>query len=307
MSDIILQTRNISKRYGQSFAVHKANITVRKGEIYGLIGKNGAGKTTLLKIITGLTIPNAGEMELNFETSKKGIEAARSRTGCMIENPHFFPYLSASRNLEYFRLQRGIAEKDCIERALDIVGLSDTGNKKFKNFSLGMKQRLGLALAIMGNPDILILDEPINGLDPMGIAEFREIVKKLNKDYDTTVLISSHILGELSQIATKYGFIKDGKIIEEVTEKELSEKCRLCVSFKVSDTGKASTILENKLDCTEYEVLNNNEVRIFKYIDSPETINEAFVLNGIKVSSIGLIGTSLENYFIDLIGDDKNA
>lgn len=307
MSDIVIQTRNVSKKYGASFAVNKANITIKKGEIYGLIGKNGAGKTTLLRMISGLTLQDEGEIELLSESSNKGLNKARSRTGSMIESPNFFPYLSAAKNLEYYRIQRGIAEKDCISKALETVGLSEIGNKKYKNFSLGMKQRLGLALSVLGSPDILILDEPINGLDPMGIAEFREIIKKVNKEYSTTVLISSHILGELSQIATIYGFIKDGKIIEEISAKDLSEKCRLCVSVKVNDSTKAAVVIENKLKCTEYEVLNNNEIRIFNFIDTPEIITEALVLNGINVSSIYLVGTSLEKYFIDLIGDDKNA
>lgn len=307
MSDIVIQTKNITKQYGKNTVVDKVNITVKKGEIYGLVGRNGAGKTTLLRMICGLTLPKSGEIEILSHTSEKGLNEARSRTGCMIETPDFYPYLSARKNLEYYRIQRGIPGKKCVEEVLDVVGLSSTDNKKYKGFSLGMKQRMGLALALLGNPDILVLDEPINGLDPMGIAEFREIIKNINEKYNATVLISSHILGELSQIATTYGFINQGKLIEQISAKELNNKCRLCVSVKVNDASKAAAILENKLKCTEYEVLNNNEIRVFKFIENPEIITEAFVLNGVKVASIYPVGASLEKYFIDLVGDDRIA
>ena len=180
MSDNILKTRNITKKYGKFTAVNDMDIEVKQGEIYGLVGKNGAGKTTLLKMVSGLSLPSSGTLELFGQTSEKDLNRVRSRTGCIIETPSFLPYLSAEKNLEYYRLQRGIVNPRCIRDSLEFVGLADTGKKKFKNFSLGMKQRLGLALAIMSGPDFLILDEPINGLDPMGIAEFREMILKLN-------------------------------------------------------------------------------------------------------------------------------
>lgn len=307
MSDIVLRTRNISKRYGSNFAVDHVDIEIKQGDIFGLIGKNGAGKTTLLRLISGLTIEDSGELEFFSQTSEKGLGKVRSRTGCIIETPSFLPYLPARKNLEYYRIQRGIAGKECVDEALELVGLKDAGNKKFKNFSLGMKQRLGLAFAIMGSPDFLILDEPINGLDPTGIVEFREILKSLNREKHTTILISSHLLGELSQLATTYGFIHNGKLIEQISAKGLEEKCRHCLSVKVSDTGKAAVVLEKKLDCTDYEVLNNNEIRIYKYIDNPEVVTQAFVTNGIMVSSLSQIGANLENYFIDLVGGNHNA
>ncbi len=307
MSNLVVKTKDITKIYGKIKVVNNVNITVKQGEIYGLVGKNGAGKTTLLKMISGLTMQTSGELELFSTGSKKDLEKARSRSGCVIETPSFFPYLSAKKNLEYYRIQRGIPEEKCVDEALELVGLSKVGNKKFKSFSLGMKQRLGLALAIMGNPDFLILDEPINGLDPMGIVEFRELLKKLNREKNITILISSHILGELAQLATTYGFINNGILVEEITAKEIEEKCRQCITVKVSDTKKACTILEEKLKCNEYEVLNNMEIRIFKYIDAPEKINEELVLAGIKVSTLNITGSNLENYFIDLIGGRANA
>jgi ABC-2 type transport system ATP-binding protein len=260
-----------------------------------------------MRMVSGLAFKSSGGFELFSEASGQGLNKARLRTGSMIETPGLFSFLSARKNLEYYRIQRGIPEKDCIDKVLSIVGLNDTGSKKFKNFSMGMKQRLGLALAIMGNPDFLILDEPINGLDPTGIVEFREILKKLNREMGVTILISSHILGELSQIATTYGFIDKGKLLEQISAKELAEKCRNCLSVKVSDAAKAAVILEKKLDCTDYEVLNGSEIRIYKYLDTPEVINQAFVSNGVMVSALNVIGANLENYFINLIGGNHNA
>lgn len=307
MSEFVLRTHNLSKIYGGYPAVNKVNIEIKRGDIYGLIGKNGAGKTTFLKMISGLSLKSSGEFELFTETSEGGLDRARARTGCMIETPAFFSFLSARKNLEYYRIQMGIPEKECVDRALSLVNLNNTGSKKFKNFSLGMKQRLGLALSIMRNPDFLILDEPINGLDPTGIVEFREILKNLNREMKVTILISSHILGELSQTATVYGFIDNGRLIEQISGKELSDKCRRFISVKVNDANKAAVILEKSLECSDYEVLNGNEIRIFKYIDAPEIINEALVKNGVMVSSLNQVGANLENYFIELLGGNHNA
>ena len=307
MTDIVLQTNNLTKKYGQFTAVGNLSFSLHEGDVYGLVGKNGAGKTTLLKMICGLTVPTSGKEELFGQTSEKGLNKARSRTGCMIEAPSFFPYLSAEQNLEYYRIQRGVPGRECIENSLEFVGLKDMGKKKFSNFSMGMKQRLGLALAIMTKPDLLILDEPINGLDPMGIAEFREIILKLNREQNTTVLISSHILGELSQIATAYGFINNGSLIEQVSEKELAEKCSRRLAVKVDDTAKAAMILEKNLSCTDYEVVGEGKINIGQYLDTPEVVNKAFFQNGVTVYGIDVTGLSLEQYFINLVGGNKNA
>lgn len=306
MVETVLKTKNITKKYNSHIAVNNVNIDVKQGDIYGLVGKNGAGKTTLLRTISGLTMPSNGEIEMFHETSKDGLNKARKRTGCIIETPSFFPYLSARKNLEYYRMQKGIVEKNCVDDALKAVGLEDTGRKKFKNFSLGMKQRLGLAFAIMGSPDLLILDEPINGLDPTGIVEIRELLLKLNRERNITIIISSHILGELSQIATVYGFIHKGELVEQISSKELEEKCRSCLSIKVNDTGKATVMIENQLDCSKYEVLNNNEIRLYEYIDTPEIVAKALINGGVMISSINQVGANLENYFIDLIGGVHN-
>ncbi|MEW8956379.1 ATP-binding cassette domain-containing protein [Clostridium sp.] len=307
MSDTILKTKNLTKKYHNQLAVNNVNMEIKQGDIYGLVGKNGAGKTTLLRMISGLTIPSSGEMDLFNETSSDGLNKARRRTGVIIETPSFFPYLSAKKNLEYYRIQRGIVEKDSIDYALKAVGLQDVGKKKFKNFSLGMKQRLGLALAIMSSPDLLILDEPINGLDPTGIVDVREILLKLNRERNTTILISSHILSELSYLATTYGFINNGVLIEQISAKELDDKCRRALAIRVDDAAKAAVILERELGCSEYEVINNNEIRLYELIDTPEKVSKAIINNNIMLYSISSSGVNLENYFIDLIGGGHNA
>ncbi|RXM57594.1 ABC transporter ATP-binding protein [Clostridium tetani] len=307
MSDTVLKVKNITKKYHNHLAVNNVSMEINQGEIYGLIGKNGAGKTTLLRMICGLTIPSIGEISLFNETSQNSLNKSRRRTGCIIETPSFFPYLSAKKNLEYYRIQRGIAEKNCVDEIIKAVNLEDAGNKKFKNFSLGMKQRLGLALALMANPDLLILDEPINGLDPTGIVEFREILLKLNKERNTTIIISSHILGELSQMATMYGFINKGELVEQLSSKELQEKCKRCLSVKVNNVEKAVTIIEKELNCSNYKVLNNNEIRLYDHIDTPEIVAQSLVYNGVMLYSMNQVGANLENYFINLIGGAHNA
>ncbi len=302
MSDSILKTRNITKKYGSFSAVDSMSIEVKQGEIYGLVGKNGAGKTTLLKMISGLSIPSSGELELLGETTPGGLNRMRAKTGCIIETPSFFPYLSAEKNLEFYRIQMGICNPRCIKESLEFVGLSDTGRKKFKNFSLGMKQRLGLALAIMGNPDLLILDEPINGLDPLGMAEFREMILKLNREKNTTILISSHILGELSQIATTYGFIHNGRLVEHITAADLEEKCRRSLKIKVNDAKKAAAILQKELSCKSVQVLDAQEILIDEFLDNPEVLVQTLVNNSVMVAGINQSGLNLEEYFIELVG-----
>lgn len=307
MREDVLVTRNLYKKYGDKFVVDNMNMTVKKGQIYGLVGKNGAGKTTLIRMALALANATKGEVELFGKITEKDRLANHNRIGAIVETPAFYPYLTAKQNLEYYRIQKGIVGKECIEESLKLVGLDDTGKKKFKGFSLGMKQRLGLALAIMGNPDFLILDEPINGLDPMGIKEVREIILKLNRVKNTTILISSHILGELSQLANFYGFINDGKLIEEISAEELNEKCKHCLSIKVDNAEKTSTILEEKLGCKKYEVLNNNTIKVYDYLDEPHIVNQVLVSGGVMIYSLERTGSNLEEYFIDLVGGEMHA
>ena len=282
MNEVILQTRNITKSYSGKTAVDNVSMHIKKGDIYGLIGRNGAGKTTLMRIITALTYPNKGEIELFGETSESGLNEARRRIGCVIETPALYPNLTAVQNLEYYRILRGITDKSVIEKALQTVSLTDTGKKKFKNFSLGMKQRLGLALALLNNPDFIILDEPVNGLDPMGIVEMRETFKKLNQEQNITIMISSHLLSELSLTATRYGIINDGKLIKELTSDELKEQCQKCLSVIVDDTAKAVTIIETVLKTTKYKVINNKEIRIYDYLDNPAEVTFQLNSGGVR-------------------------
>ena len=305
MNETILQTRNVTKKYGGKAAVDNVSMNIKKGDIYGLIGRNGAGKTTLMRLIAALSSADNGEIELFGETSSAGLNESRRRMGCVIETPALYPNLTAVQNLEYYRILRGIPDKSIIDNALTTVSLTDTGKKKFKNFSLGMKQRLGLALALLNNPDFIILDEPINGLDPMGIVEMRETFKKLNQEHGITIMISSHILSELSMTATRYGIINDGKLIKELTNDELKEQCQRCLSVIVDDTARAVTIIETALNTTKYKVINDKEIRIYDYLDNPSEVTFRLNSGGVRVSSLSEIGDNLEDYFISLIGEGK--
>lgn len=235
MSEPILKTTQLTKNYGGQVAVDNINMNIEKGEIYGFIGKNGAGKTTLLRMVTSLVQPSGGVIELFGSSEIKDLQAARTRIGAMIETPAFFPKMTARDNLEYYRIQRGLDDAGEVERVLHSVNLTDTGSKPYHQFSLGMKQRLGLALAIMGSPEFLVLDEPINGLDPTGIIEFRNIINRFHRENNITLLISSHILSELAQIATKYGIIHNGRLLKELTQDELDQQTKGEVKVNLED------------------------------------------------------------------------
>lgn len=305
MKEVILKTENLSKKFRKVLSVEAVSMTIEKGDIYGFVGKNGAGKTTTLRLITSLIFPDDGTITLFGEDIRKCGILTKSRIGAVIENPVFYPNLSAYDNLEFYRIQKGIVDKKVIHKALEIVNLEYTRKKKYKNFSLGMKQRLGLALAIMNNPDFLILDEPLNGLDPMGIVELRETIKKLNEEYNMTILLSSHILSELSQVATKFGFINDGRLIKEISKQELQEECSTSLSIKVDDVEKATFIIEDKLKTNKFTLLQNNEIRLYDYIDNPSEVSFQLNSNGIRVNSIKEIGLNLEDYFIELISTKR--
>lgn len=301
MREIILQTKSLSKRYRNFTALDNADMTVYKGDIYGLVGRNGAGKTTIMKILTGLTEKSGGEFEI---FAKKGaeLESRRKRIGCLIENPAFFGNLSAYRNLKYYAVQKGITDFGQIDEALSLVNLKDVKNKKFRKFSLGMKQRLGIAFALLDNPDLIILDEPINGLDPIGISELRETFGKLNRERGITILISSHILSELYLVANRFLFIEQGKIMKEITKDELDIECMRCIALKTADTKRTAAVIESKLGISDYKVIDKNELRIYDDTVSPEVINKTLVTEDIGVSEICEKGISLEDYFKSLVG-----
>ncbi|MCI5563133.1 MAG: ABC transporter ATP-binding protein [Intestinimonas massiliensis] len=307
MAEYVLVTRALTKRYGAAAAVDGVDLAVEKGQIYGLVGRNGAGKTTIIRMLTAQTVPTTGEIELFGQTTEKGLATARARTGAMVETPSFYLYLTARENLEYYRRQRGIPGAQCVDRALEQVGLHDAGKKKFKQFSLGMKQRLGLALALMNHPDLLLLDEPINGLDPEGIVEFRNILLELNRQRETTILISSHILSELSNIATHYGFLDGGRMLEQVSAARLREKCRACLQLTVDDAARAALVLEQELGIRDYEVLPGNLLRLYDRLDRPQTVTAALMGAGVALIGAENKNANLEDYFLGLIGGVRHG
>ena len=307
MSELILQTRDLTRRYGHTLALDHAALSVEKGQIFGLVGRNGAGKTTLIRLISGQSHPTAGEVTLFGASTPAALARARSRTGAMVEIPSFYPYLTARQNLEYYRIQRGIPGKECVDEALEQVRLTDTGKKKFKTFSLGMKQRLGLALALMNHPEFLLLDEPINGLDPEGIVELRNLLLDLNRERETTILISSHILSELENLATHYGFIDNGRMLEQISAKALKEKCRACLELAVDSAPAAARALEQGMGARDYEVLPDNIIRLYCHLDEPARVTQLLVENGVALRSIEQKGANLEDYFLSLIGGVRHG
>ena len=300
MKDIILRTNNLTKKYKDFTALNKANITINKGDIYGLMGRNGAGKTTLMKVITTLTNKTNGEFYL-FDKDDSDLTETKRRIGCLIENPAFFENLTAYQNLKYYAIQKGIVDYSQIDKVLDLVKLSDRKNKKFKTFSLGMKQRLGIAFAMLDNPDFVILDEPINGLDPIGISELRETLKKLNEESNITMLISSHILSELYLLANRFCFIEKGKIIKELSKEELDVECSRAIVIKTNNVKETCLILEKELNTKNYKVIDKHEVRLYDYLDNSGKVNKELAKNDIDVISIYESGISLEDYFKSIV------
>lgn len=300
MKDIILRTNNLTKKYKDFTALNNVNITINKGDIYGLIGRNGAGKTTLMKVITTLTNKTNGEFYL-FDKGDSDLTETKRRIGCLIENPAFFENLTAYQNLKYYAIQKGIVDYSQIDKVLDLVKLSDSKKKKFKTFSLGMKQRLGIAFAMLDNPDFVILDEPINGLDPIGISELRETLKKLNEESNITMLISSHILSELYLLANRFCFIEKGKIIKELSKEELDVECSRAIVIKTNNVKETCLILEKELNTKNYKVIDKHEVRLYDYLDNSGKVNKELAKNDIDVISIYESGISLEDYFKSIV------
>lgn len=306
MNEYILKTNGLTKKYHNDFALKDVNITIKKGEIYGLIGQNGAGKSTLLRLITGLAFPTSGTITIFDYNSTEKIRDAQKRIGAIIEHPALFLNMTAYENLEVHRLQKGIPGKACINNSLELVGLENTGKKKVKNFSLGMKQRLGLAIALLSDPELLILDEPTNGLDPMGIVEMRELIHKLNREKGLTVLISSHILTELYKTATCFGIIHKGQLLEELTTKELDEKCRQHLRIKVDQPQLAVTVIEEKLQTNDFEVMPDGTIKLYSYLDDVRTVSRTLTNNGFILEHLSQNGDSLESYFTKRIGGVTN-
>ncbi|MED0986822.1 ABC transporter ATP-binding protein [Bacillus paramycoides] len=302
MNNYVLKTNQLSKQYKNHIALNKVNLSIEQGSIYGFIGQNGAGKSTLTRLVTGLAIPTSGTIELFGKSRERELVQARKRIGSMIEMPAIYPHMTAAENLEAHRLLKGVPGKECIQKTLSLVGLLDTKEKKAKNFSLGMKQRLGLAIALLGDPEFLILDEPINGLDPMGVVEIRELLKKLNREKGITILISSHILSEMHLLATHYGFIHKGELIEQMTQKQLEEKCQQYLHIKVDNTEKATTIIETILSTTDYEVMPDGVIRLYTHLNQPGMVSKILATEGLIIEQFQSMGQDLESYFTKLIG-----
>lgn len=306
MNEYILRTNNLYKKYKEDFALNNVNLEIKKGDIYGFIGQNGAGKTTLLRIATGLAFPSKGTVELFGESSEEGLTQSIKRIGAVIESPAIFPNMSAYENLELHRLQKGIPDKKSIDKTLELVGLQNTGRKKSVNFSLGMKQRLGIAIALLSDPEFLILDEPTNGLDPMGIVELRELIKRLNREKEMTVLISSHILSELYQLATRYGIIHKGKLLEQITLAELNENCRQYLRIKVDNQSKCATVLEAELGIADFEVMPDGTIKLYSHLDDIQKVSKAITKNNLIIEHFSQMGDDLESYFTKLVGGANN-
>lgn len=302
--EYIFTAHGLSKSYRHFKALNGLSMNVPKGAIYGLVGKNGAGKTTLIRLITGLQEPTQGRYCLyGIQNDEKDITRARRRIGAVVETPSIYGELTAVENIKEQYRVLGLPSFEGIDDILKLVGLENTGKKKAKNFSLGMKQRLGIAIALCGDPDLLILDEPINGLDPQGIVEMRELILKLNQDGQITVIISSHILDELSRLATHYGFIDGGRMVREISAEDLDAACRKCIRIEVSDMNALSlTLDEIKL---EYNVVSETKADIFAQITVTELVL-ALAKKNCQVISIQEKDESLESYFMSLVGGEDN-
>lgn len=303
--EYVLRTNALTKAYGKHRALDGCSMNIPKGAIYGFVGKNGAGKTTLIRLVCGLQIPTEGEYSIyGISCREKEIVKARRRIGAVVEAPSIYAELTAEDNLKEQYHILGLPSFHGIGDILRLVGLEDTGRKKAKNFSLGMRQRLGIAVALAGDPDFLILDEPVNGLDPQGIIEIRELILKLHREREITVLISSHILDELSKLATHFGFIDKGRMVREISAVEMEASCRKCVHLLVSDTKILSRVLEKM--GLEYTVLSEREADIFGEVNVTDLVLQ---LSGqhCEVRSVQERDESLENYYIELVGGERDA
>jgi bacitracin transport system ATP-binding protein len=302
LNDLIVETRGLSKKYGDSFVVSDVNLRVERGKIYGLLGRNGAGKTTLMKMILSLTPVTSGEIFLFGQPLKGNQKEVYPRIGALIETPGFYPNLTGTENLQLFARLRGMTRKDGVRHALDRVGLPYGDRKLFSEYSLGMKQRLGIANAILHEPEILILDEPTNGLDPIGIAEMRRFLKDLCAEKKITLLISSHILTEIEQLVDSIGILHNGILLEEIDYKTLQQRNRKYLLLKVSSASKAARLLEQNLAIVEYEIEDDTTVRVYALDVETALINRVLITHDVEVGSSHVCNDTLEDYFKKITG-----
>lgn len=301
---IIIDVKKLTKQYKKQVVVREADFQIRQGSICGLIGPNGAGKTTIMKMLGGLVIPTAGTMSIYDSRTEPEQARARERISFMIESPYAKFDLTASQNLEKQRLQKGIPDKNRIHEVLERVGLSEVGNKRVKEYSLGMKQRFGIANALMSKPELMILDEPINGLDPEGIVEIRELLMDLNQKEGMTIMISSHILSELALMCDEYLFIVNGTIVKQTTGEALHQECRNYFHIHTENDELAIAVLQDKLNIVHYEVEEDGSLRLFEYLDRIGLVSRTLYENGVIPLELSAGGESLEEYYMSLIGGD---
>lgn len=306
MSDILIDINGLEKQYMGNTVLKDVSFQVRSGMICGLVGPNGAGKTTIMKILGGLVLPTNGSISLFGETDEKGLSHSRSRMCFMIEIPYAKQKMTAKENLEKLRIQKGVTDKGRIEEVLKMVDLADTGKKPVSKFSLGMKQRLGIAGALLSKPEVMVLDEPVNGLDPEGMVAIRELLLKLNREENITIVISSHLLAELSQLCTDYVFIKHGRIVEKLSDEELRKKCHEYYRINSDNNSLIPAVLQNELGIQEIEVEENGAVRLFERIDEIKLISKTLYDNGIIPTELHMQDANLEQYYMNLVGE-KNV
>ena len=302
MDSVVCSTMSVNKKYGQIYALRDVSISISKGEIYGLIGKNGAGKTTLMRLIAGLIFPTSGHIELFGCKNEKDLNKSRFKTGFMIEAPSINLSMTAKENLKLHGILRGEANQTHFDDLLKLVGLSDAGRKKARNFSLGMKQRLGIAIALIGNPKFLILDEPINGLDPVGVKEIRDLLIRLRNERDIAILLSSHNLPELYQVATQYIIIDKGEVKEKLSLQELEKQCRQYLLIRSDQPQAVIELLRAKLSIVDFISVPDGSLRFFDGINKVDEIAKLLHDHDILVTALSVQGESLENYFLSLIG-----
>ncbi len=307
MSGYVIETRKITKKYGSLTALDQVSIHVGRGEIYGLIGDNGAGKTTLLKALAGLIWPDHGDVVILGRHEEKALGQSRRQIGAMVEHAGYFPKLSVEKNMEYFRILKGIPGKNRSEDILRLTGLWDRRKSKCGDLSMGMKQRLGLAIAMIGEPQILILDEPINGLDPSGIIEFRQLLHRLNEEKNITILLSSHILSELEQTATIFGFLNKGKLMEEIPIQTLREKCFDDLIITVTDPQTYAALLDRHCSHEHYTIMPDHTIRLAHPTQGAEVYSKLAADHGILITGMERHQQSLENYYMQLKEDACHA
>ena len=307
MSDIILETNHLTKKFHQHVALNDVSVKLEKNRIYGFIGENGAGKSTFMKIIAGLTFPTSGDLTLMGESSESGLARKRKSMGTMIEGPYLYGNYTLWQNVEIQRMLVGNPDKSATDRVIELVDLTEHAKKKAKKLSMGMKQRLGVAMALVGNPRFLILDEPINGLDPINIITLRNMLKRINEEQECTIFVSSHILSELYLLATDFIFIHKGSIVETTTHEELEEKCSQYIQVKDNNIPETVTILEKHFPDMTYKVIADDTVKIYGKTDIKAELSSYLMGAGIVISELSNKELSLEEYFVSIMGGEANA